>query len=137
MSGWSQTIIVGNVGRDPEMKYLQSGVPVCNFTVAVNEVFGSGEERKEKTVWYRVACWRRLAETANQYIRKGQQIMIIGSLEPARAYMDQSNQPQATLELTARDIRFLGSRQDREGGGMGGDYNEFAAPPDNVGDIPF
>jgi len=117
------------------MRYLQSGVPVCNFTVAVNEVYGTGDERREKTVWYRVAAWRRLAETVNQYVTKGQQIMVIGTVE-ARAYTDNAGQPQATLELTARDIRFLGSRGDREGGGNGG-YEDFAPPPDNMGDIPF
>lgn len=137
MSGWSQTIIVGNVGRAPEMRYLPSGVPVCNFTVAVNEVYGTGEERREKTIWYRVAAWRRLAETVNQYVTKGQQIMVIGTVE-ARAYTDNAGQPQASLELTARDIRFLGSKGEREGGGSGnGGYEDFAPPPDNMGDIPF
>ncbi len=141
MSGWAQTIIVGNLGKDPELKYLQSGRPVCSFTVAVSETWSDkqSQEKREKTVWYRVSAWGPLGETANQFLAKGRQVMVIGSLEPARAYMDQSNQPQATLELTARDIRFLGSRQDREGGNGGGngDYNDFAAPPDNVGDIPF
>lgn len=136
MSGWSQTIIVGNVGREPEMKYLQSGVPVCNFSVAVTEVYTANEERREKTTWYRVACWRRLAETVNQYVHKGQQVMIIGSVE-ARAYTDNSGQPAASLDLTARDVRFLGSRQDQQGG-MGGDQGDYGAPPpDNLGDIPF
>jgi single-strand DNA-binding protein len=134
MAGWQQVIIVGNVGRTEEMRYLQSGVPVFNFTVAVNEVWG-GEERREKTTWFRVAVWRRLAESLHQYIQKGQQVMVIGTVE-ARPYTDNGGQPQATLELTARDIRLLGGRQDREGG-AGGEYNDFAPPPDNLGDIPF
>ncbi|MBE2184000.1 MAG: single-stranded DNA-binding protein [Anaerolineae bacterium] len=118
MAGYQQVIIVGNVGRDPELKYLQSGVPVCNFTVAVNSVFGQGEQRQEKTTWFRVAAWRELGETCNKFLTKGKQVMVIGTVD-ARAYTDGSGQPQATLELTARDVRFLGSR---EGGGEGGSF---------------
>jgi len=137
MSGFQQCIIVGNVGRPPELRYLQSGVPVCNFTVAVNQVSGSGENRTEKTVWFRVAAWRQLAETVNQYVQKGQQVMVIGTVE-ARGYTDNSGQPAASLEITARDIRFLGSRDGGQGQGTGNrDYNDFAPPPDDVGDIPF
>jgi single-strand DNA-binding protein len=136
MAGWQQVIIVGNVGRIDEMKYLQSGTPVVNFTVAVNEVFGTGDERKEKTVWFRVAAWRRLAETVHQYVTKGQQIMVIGTVD-TRAYTDNSGQPAATLELTARDIRFLGTRADREAGTGSGEYGEYQAPANDVGDIPF
>ena len=138
MAGWQQLIVVGNVGRDPNFKYTQSGVPVCDFSVAVTRRFGGrdGAERQEKTTWVKVTCWRQQAEIANQYVRKGTQIMVVGTVEVS-AYMDKNNQPAATLELTADNFQMLGSRQDREGGGMGGDYNEFAAPPDNVGDIPF
>jgi single-strand DNA-binding protein len=135
MAGWAQTIIIGNVGRDPELRYLPSGVPVCNFTVAVTERWtdSSSNEQKEKTNWYRVACWRRLAETANQYVRKGMQVMVVGNVE-ARAYTDNAGQPAASLELTARDVRFLGTRADREGGE--GQYDD-SAPQENMTDIPF
>lgn len=134
MAGFNQVIIVGNVGRDPEMRYLQSGVPVCNFSVAVNSVTGSGETRQEKTTWFRVAAWRQLAETCNTYVRKGMQVMVVGSVE-TRAYLDQSGQPQATLELTARDVRFLGSRADA--GGQQGDYGNYEGGGSDMSDIPF
>lgn len=132
---YQQIIIVGNVGRDPELKYLPSGVPVCNFTVAVNEVRGQGEQRTEKTTWFRVAAWRQLAETVSQYLTKGRQVMVVGTIE-ARAYTDNGGQPQASLELTARDIRFLGQRGDSQGGGG---YEEYAGggAADNISDIPF
>jgi len=139
MAGYAYTVIVGNVGRDPELRYLQSGTPVCSFTVAVTEKWTDKQtnERKEKTQWYKISAWRGLAETCNQYVRKGMQILVTGQASVS-AYLDQSGQPQASLELTARDVQFLGSRQDREGGSGGsGEYNEFAAPPDNMGDIPF
>jgi len=133
-----QLIIVGNVGKDPELKYLQSGVPVCNFTVAVNTVSGSGENKQEKTTWVRVAAWRQLGEICNQYVRKGKQVMVVGTID-TRAYMDNAGQPAASLEMTARDVQFLGSKEGGQGGEGGnfnqggGNYNE----PTDMSDIPF
>jgi single-strand DNA-binding protein len=139
MAGWAQTIIVGNVGRDPNVRYTQGGIPVCDFSVAVTRRFGGreGTERQERTTWYRVTAWRNLAEIAQQYVRKGTQIMVVGTVEVS-AYLDKSGQPAATLELTADNFQLLGSRGDREGApaGQGGDYNDFA-PPSEIGDIPF
>lgn len=151
MAGWSQTIIVGNVGRDVNFRYTPTGVPVADFSVAVTRRIGRRDdpERQEKTTWYRVTCWRNLAEIANQYVRKGTQIMVVGTVE-ANAYMDKNNQAAASLDLTADNFQMLGSRSDREGGDAdydGGGYNGGysgggnnrggSAPPDNIGDIPF
>ena len=142
MAGYQYTVIVGNVGRDPELRYLQSGVPVCEFSVAVTERWNDrnnpGGEKREKTTWYRVTAWRQLAEICNQYVQKGMQILVTGTVE-ARAYIGQDGQAQASLELTARDIQFLGQRGEREGGDYsgGGGRNQFAPPPDDMGDIPF
>jgi single-strand DNA-binding protein len=138
MSGYMQLIIVGNVGRDPELKYLQNGVPVCNFSVAVNTVTGRGETRQEKTTWVRVAAWRELAEVCQQYLTKGRQIMVIGTVE-ARAYTDQGGQAQASLDMTARDVKFLGSREGAgapAGGGEGG-YQEYGGGGSDMNEIPF
>ncbi|MBL8118496.1 MAG: single-stranded DNA-binding protein [Anaerolineae bacterium] len=134
MAGWSQTIIIGNVGRDVNLRYTQSGVPVADFSVAVTRRFGGrdGGERQEKTTWYRVTCWRNLAEIASQFVRKGTQVMVVGTVE-ASAYLDKSGQPAATIELTADNFQMLGSRQDGERGG-----DDYAPPPpDSMGDIPF
>ena len=143
MAGFAQTIIIGNVGRDPEMRYLQNGTAVCSFSVAVSRRWNdkSSNEQREKTVWYRVSCWRQLAETANNYVKKGMQIMVTGELEPARAYLDNAGQPAATLELTAQNMQFLGQRG--EGQGSGGDYDDGGgnygggSGSSNVDDIPF
>lgn len=142
MAGWAQTIIIGNVGRDPEMRYLQNGTPVCSFSVAVSRRWNdkNSNEQKEKTVWYRVSCWRQLAETANNYVKKGMQIMVEGELEPARAYLDNAGQPAASLELTAQNMQFLGQRGDGQGGGNyddGGGYSGGQSGGSNVDDIPF
>jgi single-strand DNA-binding protein len=138
---WQQVIIVGNVGSDPDFRYTPQGVAVCSFSVAVNKVTGKEENRKEKTTWFRVTMWRERAETASRYIKKGMRLMVIGEVE-ARAYTDKSGQPQATLELTANDFKFL----ERKGEGGETEYqaNRQAASspsggdyPEDTSDIPF
>lgn len=116
---YQQVIIVGNVGKDPEFRYTPQGVAVADFTVAVNKRTGKGEDRKDKTTWFRVTVWRERAETVSQYVKKGMKIMVIGEVE-ARAYIDKNNQPQATLELTANDFKFLDSKGDNQGGESSG-----------------
>ncbi|RMG86100.1 MAG: single-stranded DNA-binding protein [Chloroflexi bacterium] len=135
MAGYQYTIIIGNVGRDPEIRYLDSGVAVCSFSVAVTERWNDRQtnERREKTTWFRVTAWRGLAETCNQYVRKGMQIMVTGAVS-ASAYTNQAGEPTATLEITARDVQFLGGR-DGQGGSPYED--DFAPPPSSVDDIPF
>jgi single-strand DNA-binding protein len=134
---YQQIIIVGNVGRDPELRYTQSSIAVCDFSVAVNKRMrdeNAPNGRREETTWFRVTAWRQSAEFAAQYIRKGRQVMVIGEVKVS-AYTDKAGQPAATLEITASDIRLLGSRE--EGGGDnsehgGGGYqndDEYAPPP--------
>ena len=130
MAGYQYTIIVGNVGRDPELRYTQSGVAVCDFTVAVNRTWTdrNTNERREETTWFRVSAWRGQAETVSQYVRKGMQIMVTGRIS-ASAFLGQDGQPRASLDLTATDIQFLGRRG--EGVEMGDEY------PSEPEDLPF
>lgn len=134
---FQQVIIVGNVGKDAELRYTPQGVAVCDFSVAVNKVSGKGESRKEKTTWFKVTVWRERAETASQYIKKGMKIMVIGEVD-ARAYTDKNGAAVASLDLTANDFKFLDSRGDSSGGGFSGagsnGSTEYAEEP---GDIPF
>ncbi len=130
MAGYQYTVIIGNVGRDPELRYTQSGVAVCDFSVAVSRRWTdrNSNEQREKTTWFRVSAWRQLAETVNQYVHKGMQIMVAGEVD-ASAYVGQDGQPRATLELTARDIKFLGRR---------GEAEEVAGEaPTEADDLPF
>ncbi|MDZ4670168.1 MAG: single-stranded DNA-binding protein [Phototrophicales bacterium] len=140
MAGWHQTIIIGNVGKDPDMRYTPTNIPVCSFSVAVTERWNDSQsnEKKEKTTWYRVTCWRKLAELANQYIKKGRPIMVVGTVE-VRAYKNNAGEAAASLELTASNLQFLGGREEGSASGDdngNSDYNDFA-PPNNMGDIPF
>jgi single-strand DNA-binding protein len=106
---FQQLIIVGHVGRDPEFKYTSDGVPVCTFSVAVSKVTGRGEQRSQKTTWFRVTLWRDRAETASQLVKKGQRILLVGEVS-ASAYIARDGQPVASLEITASEFRLLSAR---------------------------
>jgi single-strand DNA-binding protein len=135
---YQQVIVVGNVGRDVNLKYTQSGVAVADFSIAVNKRFTSSTgEKREEVTWFKITCWRKLAEMVGQYVTKGKLVMVIGEIK-ASAYLDKSGQPAATLELTANDIRFLGSRDGQQGGTGEGGYQDFGgAPQEDLNDIPF
>jgi len=124
---YQQITIVGNLGREPEMRYTQTGVPVCSFSVAVNRQWTKDDgQREEKVTWFRITCWRKLAELAAQFLTAGSQVLITGEIEAPRAYLDaKSGEPRASLDVTANTIRFLGSPK-----GNG----QHAAPP--AGDAP-
>lgn len=145
---FQQVIVIGNVGKDPEFRYTPQGIAVADFSVAVSKKTGKGEDRKEKTTWFKVTVWRERAETVSQYVKKGMKIMVIGEVE-ARAYIDKNNQPQATLELTANDFKFLDSKRDDDQGGeasgqrqrgpvdaVGGGRQQRESD-EETGDIPF
>ncbi len=133
---YQRVIIAGNVGKDAEMRYTPNGVPVTSFSVAVNRRWSSASgEQQEKTTWFRVTCWRKLAETAGQYVKKGMKILVEGEVE-AQAYIDREGNARGTLELTASTFKFLSSRQESGEGGAGvpGGGDDFPVHED---DIPF
>lgn len=114
---YHKLIIVGNLGRDPEIRYLPSGDPVTNFSVAVNESWTDREgEKQERTVWYRISAWGRLAEVCNEYLQKGRQVLVEGTLQAddetggPRVWESRDGQPRASFEVRARRVLFLGSR---------------------------
>lgn len=136
-----QTIVVGTVGRDPEMRYLQDGTPVTSFSIAVNEYWTDRQsnERREKTTWYSANCWGKLAEVTNNYVKKGTNIMLVGTVS-ARAYTGNDGQPRASLDLRVQNFQLLGSRGDGGSGdsSSGGHYDEgYNPPPQDLDDIPF
>jgi len=109
---YQHTVIVGNLGQDPEMRYTPSGVPVTTFSVAVNRKWkGQDGEQHEKTTWFRVKAWRKLAEICNQYLTRGQAVLVEGEVE-ASAWASQDGEPRASLELTAQNVRFLGGQRE-------------------------
>jgi len=118
---YHKVIIVGNLGRDPEMRYTPDGTAVTNFSVATNRKWTNQDGSKgEETVWFRVSAWRKLAEVCNQYLSKGRQVFIEGTLRPdengaPRIWTGNDGQPRASFEVTAREVRFLGGRGDQGG----------------------
>src|SRR5215213_5040417 len=125
---FQQITLVGNLGRDPEMRYTPSGVPVASFSVATSRKFqGADGQWQEKTVWFRVTAWRKTAETVSQYLTKGSKVLIIGELEEPRTWVDKDGNTQASLDVTAQTIRFLSARGENAGGG-GGDFTREPQP---------
>ena len=133
-----KTVIVGNLGNDPELRQTQTGISVTSFSVAVNERWNDSDGNKqEKTTWYRVTCWRGLAETCAKYLTKGRQVLVEGNMQEPTVWVDKNSENRASLELTARTVQFLGSAN---GGGSNGngEGGERAVKPvaDNVESIP-
>ena len=113
---YQQITLIGNLGNEPELRYTPSGVPVVSFNLAVNKSWTDAEGGKQdKTVWFRVTAWRKLAEIAAQYLAKGKQILVVGEMEDARAFTDKEGNSRASLEVTAQTIKFL-SRADASSG---------------------
>jgi single-strand DNA-binding protein len=135
--------IVGNLGGDPEMRYLPSGQPVTNFSVATNRRWTNQDgSQGEETAWFRVSAFGRLAEVCNQYLSKGRQVLVVGRLRPdpntggPRVWTGNDGVARASFELTAQTVQFLGGRGDAASGGEAGGYQE---PPfeDEEDEIPF
>ncbi len=137
-SMYQQTTIVGNVGRDPEMRYTSSGVPVCSFSVAVNKTWTdrNSNEKRDKTTWFRVTAWRQLGETCSQYVRKGMRILVVGEID-ASSYVGQDGEARANLELTAREVKFLSGRDETSSGGSYASDDSYQEYIDDADDIPF
>ncbi|MSP12965.1 MAG: single-stranded DNA-binding protein [Chloroflexi bacterium] len=133
---YQRIIVVGNLGRDPELRYTQSGQAVCHFTMATSRKWsGQDGQPKEETTWFRVSVWGKQAETANQYLTKGQKVLVEGRVS-AQAFMGNDGQPRASLEISADAVRFLGGGQGT-GPGQGQADAGDTAPPSNEDEIPF
>lgn len=138
---YQKVTIVGNLGNDPEMRYTPSGAPVTRFSVATNRRWTSAEgDSREETVWFRVSAWRRLAETCNQYLSKGRQVLVEGRLTPdaesggPRVWTGNDGVARASYELNAFEVKFLGTRGETEEALP----PETPEPPKEVEDeIPF
>ena len=127
---YQKIIIIGNLGRDPEMRYTPEGSPVTSFSVATSRRFGD----KEETTWFRVTVWNKQAETCNQYLHKGSKVLVEGRLRP-----DNNGNPNvfqrkvgtwgASYEITADTVRFLTPKGEEGGQNFG--------PMDDDEDIPF
>ena len=134
-------IIVGNLGRDPEMRYLPNGQGVTSFSVASSRQYTNNQgEKVDETIWFRVSVFGKTAETCNQYLKKGSKVLVEGRLNAdkngsPRIWTRQDGTPGSSFEITAQTVRFLSSRADSAGGGM--EEGDFGGGQSDAGDIPF
>jgi single-strand DNA-binding protein len=142
-AGVNKVILIGNLGRDPELRYTQSGQAVANFTLATTESWNKREGgREERTEWHRIVAWGRTAELCAQYLSKGRTVYVEGRLQ-TREWENREGQKQKTTEIVALSVQFLGGpRGGGQGGSVGGGSDPGApdsgpddAPPGD--DIPF
>ena len=133
MASVNKVIIVGNIGRDPEVRYMPSGSALCQVSIATTRNWKNKDsgERQEETEWHRVVFFDRLAEIAGEYLRKGSPVYIEGRLK-TRKYQDKDGVDRYTTEIVAEQMQLLGSRQDGESGGSAPNQprsRSQAAPP--------
>ncbi len=128
MASVNKVILIGNLGRDPETRYMPDGGAITNISVATTDVWKDKQgEKQEKTEWHRVAFFGKLAEIAGEYLKKGSQVYVEGRLQ-TRKWQDKEGVDKYTTEIVADRMQMLGSRQ-----GMGGGAADREAPPDREG----
>jgi single-strand DNA-binding protein len=145
MAGVNKVILIGNLGRDPELRYTQSGQPVANFTLATTESWSKkdGSGRDEKTEWHRIVAWGRTGELCAQYLAKGRTVYVEGRLQ-TREWEDREGKKQRTTEIVAQTVQFLGGNRGAGAGAgaaaagapAGGPEPALSEPPPDD-DIPF
>jgi single-strand DNA-binding protein len=137
---YQKIIIVGNLGRDPEMRYTPSGQAVTDFSIATSNRYTTSDGNQvDETTWFRVTTWGKLAEVSNQYLKKGRRVLVEGRLKPdketggPKVYTRQDGTSGASYEITAETVKFLSPRSEDEGG-----YTADASPGiSEPEDIPF
>jgi single-strand DNA-binding protein len=132
----NKILIIGNLGSDPEMRYMPSGDAVTNFRVATTRRYRTRDgEQREETEWFGVSAWGRLAETTNQYLSRGSKVYVEGSLS-SRSWQGQDGQTRFSNEIRAQEVRFLDPR-----GQTSGDPGGYGGPPppgpDDEDDLPW
>jgi len=143
--------IVGNLGQDPELRYTPQGDAVTNFSLATNRTWtGADGEKKSAVTWFRVTVWGKSAEACNQYLAKGRQALVVGTLQAddsgnPRIWTDNSGNPRTSYEVRAQTVQFLGGREDnapphqgQQGPGKQAPATgPVSGPVDSIDEIPF
>ena len=138
---YQKIVIVGRLGRDPEMRFTPTGQAVTSFSVATDRQYNdqAGKPVKE-TVWFRVTAWGKLAETCNNFLQKGKMVLVEGRLSVdaktggPRVWTGQDGTPRASYEIVAGTVKFLSARSEGTGGAVAADDDVESAPAE---DIPF
>ena len=130
----NKVMVIGNLGKDPEMRFTANGTPITSFSIAVNRTTTIGGERKEETEWFNVVAWSKLAETCNQFLGKGRRVYVEGRLQ-TRSWDGQDGQKHYRTEIVANDVLFL----DRQTGGLPGSMEDSISEEQDLEpeDLPF
>jgi single-strand DNA-binding protein len=132
MASVNKAIIIGNLGKDPELKYTPQGKTVCNFSVATSESWKDASgQKQEKTEWHNILCWGKTAELAGQYLKKGRSCYIEGKIQ-TRSWDDKDGQKRYKTEIEAQNITFLGGDKS-----SGSDSHSEPAQSFSHSDLPF
>jgi single-strand DNA-binding protein len=141
---YHKVILVGNLGRDPEMRYIPSGAAVTSFSMATSEKWTSQDgQKQERTIWWRVSVFGKMGEVCNEYLKKGSKVLVEGRMtaDPKtgnpRLWQGQDGQMRASFELTASAVKFLSSRGETGGGPGAGAGMMDAEPAADETEIPF
>lgn len=141
----NKVLLIGNVGKDPEVRHLESGSMVARFSLATTERYkDKNGEFQEQTEWHNVVCWRSLAERIEKYVKKGSQLFIEGKIRTG-SWEDKTGQIRYTVEIIADNIQILGKKQDSQGASPDRNNIQDIVPPvgasgqgiDDDGDLPF
>jgi single-strand DNA-binding protein len=136
---YQKVILIGRLGNDPQMRYTADGTPVTSFNVATDRRWTdpSGQQQ-QRTVWFRVSAWRRLAETCNQFLAKGRLVFIEGELQEPKPYQSRDGEWRASLDVTANQVKFLSGRgEGAPATAAEPGEGEAAAPMVDEEEIPF
>ena len=135
----NKVILIGNLGRDPELRYMPNGDAVCNFSIATSESWNdrNSGQRQERTEWHNITLYRRLAEVAGQYLKKGSQVYIAGKIQ-SRKYTDKQGIERTAYDIIGNEMKMLGSRggNQQQGGGYHDDVGYAPAPQQNYAPQP-
>ncbi|HZD11006.1 MAG TPA: single-stranded DNA-binding protein [Candidatus Binatia bacterium] len=141
---YQKIIVVGNLGGDPQMRYMSDGTPVTNFSMATNRRWTDRNTGQpvDETTWFRVSVWGRQAEAVNQYLSKGRRVLVEGRLRPdenggPRLFTRQDGTVGASFEITADSVQFLGGRDETDNGGYQSEESFDQSPVEEEDDIPF
>jgi single-strand DNA-binding protein len=141
MASVNKAILIGNLGRDPELRYTPNGQGVANFSLATNERWTDRDGKsQERTEWHRIVVWGKQAETCAQYLQKGRTVYVEGRLQ-TREWEDREGNKRQTTEIVAQTVRFLGGREGARGGeappAPSGPGPGPGPGPEEGSDIPF
>jgi single-strand DNA-binding protein len=113
MADFNSVVLVGRLVRDPELKYVGNGSPVCNFSVATSRRFTrDGGQKVEETTFLDVSAWRRLGEICQQFLKKGREVLVMGSLRQSRWTDKETQEPRSKLRVVAQTVQFLGGKRE-------------------------